>query len=66
MNFTPEFWLQIVVAAGAGISTYAAIRADLAQLHERTTNTKERAEEAHQRIDNMQQATINYGRRTHD
>lgn len=38
---------QVVTAAGV----YAAIRADLARLHERATAAKESADQAHQRID---------------
>lgn len=36
MTFTAEFLLQIIVALGSGAGVYAAIRADLARLHERT------------------------------
>lgn len=53
MTFTPEFILQILVALGSGFGCYAAIRADLATLHERTRNTEKRADEAHSRIDKM-------------
>lgn len=55
MNFTPEFMLQIVVALGSGFGAYAAIRADLATLHERATNAANAAAEAHRRIDSLKQ-----------
>lgn len=53
MTITAEFMLQIIVALGSGFGAYAAIRADLATLHERTKNTKERADSAHERIDGI-------------
>lgn len=53
MSFTPEFVLQIIVAGGSAFGMYAAIRADLARLHERATSAQESAKEAHQRIDKM-------------
>lgn len=59
MNFTPEFYLSIILALGSGVGAYfamyTAIRADLATLHERTQNTKELADLAHARIDRMMQ-----------
>lgn len=51
MTFTTEFLLQIVVAIGSGFGAYAAIRADLATLHERATNAAAAAAEAHRRLD---------------
>lgn len=51
MTFSPEFLLQLVVALGGAAMTYAAIRADLATLHERTSQALESAKEAHVRID---------------
>jgi hypothetical protein len=54
-------WLYQLIAAGAGAGgLYAAIRADLATLHERSTNALDTAKRAHDRIDNFQQ----HGRRT--
>jgi hypothetical protein len=53
MTFTAEFMLQIMVALGSGISVYAAIRADLATLHEKTKRTETVADMAHRRIDEM-------------
>jgi hypothetical protein len=52
VTFSPEFVLQIIVAIGAGFGSYAAIRADLATLHERTTNTAARIAELAARLDN--------------
>ena len=40
---------QIITAGGV----YAAIRADLARLHERATAAKESADQAHHRIDSL-------------
>ena len=48
MTFTSEFILQLLIAAGTPAALYAAIRADLARLHERTTA-------AHERLDFLQQ-----------
>jgi len=45
--------IQFLVAAGAGVGAYVAIRADLARLHERATQAKERADAAHNRIDEI-------------
>lgn len=53
MNMTAEFLLQIGVALASGIGAYTAIRADLAALHERTTNAIKAADAAHQRIDHL-------------
>ena len=47
MSFTPEFMLQLLIAAGTPAALYAAIRADLARLHERTSA-------AHERLDFLQ------------
>lgn len=47
MTFTPEFILQLLIAAGTPAALYAAIRADLARLHERTAA-------AHERLDFIQ------------
>lgn len=53
MTITAEFALQIIIALGSGFGVYAAIRADLATLHERTRTTEKRADEAHARIDKL-------------
>ena len=53
MNFTPEFLLQILVAIGAGVGSYAAIRADLAALHEVASGARDSAKRAHERIDDL-------------
>lgn len=47
MTFTPEFVLNMILAAGTPAALYAAIRADLARLHERTQS-------AHERLDFIQ------------
>lgn len=36
MTFSAEFVLQIIIAASSGAGVYAALRADLARLHERS------------------------------
>jgi hypothetical protein len=51
MNMTPEFILQIMVALASGAGAYAAIRADLATLHERSSNALAAAQKANDRID---------------
>lgn len=60
MNFTQEFVLQLLLALGSGFGAYAAIRADLARLHERADRAIEKAVEAleastraHKRIDHQ-------------
>lgn len=53
MTFTPELLLELLVAIGAGLGSYAAIRADLARLHERATSAHDLASEAHKRIDRL-------------
>lgn len=47
----PEWVFHVVTAIGAGTGAYAAIRADLARLHERATQAQAAAAEAHRRID---------------
>lgn len=51
MTVDASFMLQIVVALGSGVGAYAAIRADLARLHERAQHALTSAEKAHKRID---------------
>jgi len=53
MNFTPEFILQILIALASGGGAYAAIRADLATLHEKAANAERTADGAMRRIDDM-------------
>lgn len=53
MTLTPDFWLSLGMAICAGFGTYAAIRADLATLHERATNAHNSASRAHERIDEL-------------
>ena len=53
MTFTPEFLLQSLLAIASGFGAYAAIRADLATLHERANNAAKRADEAHERLNNL-------------
>ena len=55
MTFSPEFVLQLVLALGMSGGVYAAIRADLARLHERATQAHDTANKAHERIDHMMQ-----------
>jgi hypothetical protein len=56
MTFTPEFFLAVGTALASGFGAYAAIRADLATLHERATNAIKSADKAHERIDHLQGA----------
>lgn len=53
MNVTPEFLLSIFCAIAAGFGSYAAIRADLARLHEVATQARSTADKAHGRIDKI-------------
>lgn len=57
MTFTAEFLLQVMIALASGGGVYAAIRADLATLHEKTANASQAAHNAHRRIDDMLQNT---------
>jgi hypothetical protein len=52
---TAEFILQLLTMGGACVAVYAAIRADLARLNERTNRAIETADQAHARIDSMMQ-----------
>ena len=47
----PEWALQTLAFAGAGVGAYAAIRADLAALRVKAETAIQRADEAHRRID---------------
>lgn len=49
----PDFIVQALMALSAGGGAYAAIRADLARLHERATQAQQAAAEAHKRIDGI-------------
>ncbi len=51
MTFTPELVLSLLGSIAAGFGAYTAIRADLARLHERTSQLKTDIERAHSRID---------------
>ena len=51
MTVDASFLLQVFVALGSGFGAYAAIRADLARLHERAQTAKDNADLAHKRID---------------
>lgn len=48
-----SFILQVVIALGSGVGAYAAIRADLARLHERAHHAMLSADQAHKRIDTL-------------
>ena len=52
MSFADLIDKILPMALGA-ISVYAAIRADLARLHERASMAKESADKAHDRIDSL-------------
>lgn len=51
----PDWLFQLVTAGAAAASVYAAIRADLAMLHERATQAMSAAKRAHERIDAIHQ-----------
>lgn len=56
MNWTAELFISLIASVGCAVGAYAAIRADLARLHERATNALEVATRAHDRIDNIREA----------
>lgn len=49
----PEWLFQLLSAGAGAASVYAAIRADLARLHERTINMQKNLDRAHERIDEL-------------
>lgn len=49
----PEWIFQLLTAGAGAASVYAAIRADLARLHEKAENAARSAEKAHGRIDTL-------------
>lgn len=49
----PDWLFQLLTAGVGAASVYAAIRADLARLHERTRTAMEAASKAHDRIDQL-------------
>jgi hypothetical protein len=53
MTLDAPFILQVLIALCSGAGAYAAIRADLARLHERAQNAMTSAAQAHQRIDTL-------------
>ena len=53
MTLDAPFIVQVLIALGSGMGAYAAIRADLARLHERAQNAMSSAEKAHKRIDTL-------------
>jgi len=50
----PDWVFQILTAGAGAASVYAAIRADLARLHEKADNADSAATRAHERIDHLQ------------
>lgn len=53
---TAELLVSLFASVGCGVGAYAAIRADLARLHERASHALDAAERAHERIDNLREA----------
>ena len=49
----PDWVFQLLTAGAGAAGVYAAIRADLARLHEKATQAGKSADEAHQRIDDI-------------
>lgn len=49
----PEWLFQVLTAVAGAASVYAAIRADLARLHEKAENANRSATRANERIDMM-------------
>ena len=50
-----QLFAEALVLVCACATTYAAIRADLARLHEKATNAEKAAADAHRRIDGLMQ-----------
>jgi len=53
MDSLPTWAFQLLSAAAGAAGVYAAIRADLARLHERASIALASAEQAHRRIDSF-------------
>jgi hypothetical protein len=51
----PEWFFQVMTAIGGAAGVYAAIRSDLAMLHERATQALATATRAHERIDHIKE-----------
>lgn len=49
----PDWLFQLLTAGAGAASVYAAIRADLARLHEKAENACKAADKAHDRIDHL-------------
>jgi hypothetical protein len=49
----PEWLFQLLTAGAGAASVYAAIRADLARLHEKAEQASKAADKAHGRIDEI-------------
>lgn len=49
----PDWLVQVITVAGMGVGAYAAVRSDLARLHEIATQARDSAHEAHRRIDDF-------------
>lgn len=49
----PDWLFQLLTAGAGAASVYAAIRADLARLHEKAENAVKAADKAHERIDTI-------------
>lgn len=49
----PEWVFQVLTAGAGAAGMYAAIRSDLARLHERSTQALASADKAHSRIDQL-------------
>lgn len=50
---TPEFILQLLVALGAPVAVYGAVRADLARAIAIAEQADKSADQAHKRIDDL-------------
>lgn len=53
MSITPEFILQLVLAIGAPVAVYGAIKADLARALAKAEMAETAALRAHDRIDGL-------------
>ncbi len=53
MTFSPEFWIQALLALGGSVAVYAGIKSDLARLHEKAHSVERSTNRAHERIDSL-------------
>ena len=55
MEWSPQFFVQVIMCLAAGVGAYAGVRYDLGKLHEKADNASKVAQRAHERIAEMMQ-----------